>query len=254
MRHRGRYLWKDDTIFEIKISSGCTNACSYCASRLGIGNYRSKPLGKIRKELELGISLGYQRFLFMGDELGNYGTDIGTDLIALLQMCLQYGKEYQFGIRYIHPDAFIALYPRLQPYFDHLFFLCVSLQSASGRVLKQMNRTDRIAEITPLLQTIHSVYPNIYLHTQIIVGFPNETEEDFAQTMAFLKRCPFDYIRFNPFSARKGTAAYSYPLVYSEQTLQTRLQTMREFCQYNRYERLYHRYNQLIQEHEKRHA
>lgn len=244
---QGRYLWKDESIFEVKISSGCTNECSYCASRLGIGNYRSKSLAQIEKEIKLGHSLGYTKVMLMGDELGAYGSDIGCDFLKVLELCFDIDPNIEVGIRYIHPDYLVQLYPKLKKYFKNIFFLCVSLQSASPKVLKLMNRNEKvIQEIRPILKDINENYLNVYLHTQIIIGFPNEESEDFDLTLSFLKEFKFDFIRYNAFSARKGTKAYSYPVEYSADELKERMCIMKEFVKYNRYERLYSRYQQLI--------
>ena len=247
---QGRYLWKDETIFEVKISSGCRNSCSYCASRLGIGDYRSKPLPQIENEIRHGIALGYKKIMLMGDELGGYGCDAKGSLIDVLKLCMNVDSSVKVGIRYIHPDFLIDLYPQLVQYMDRIFFICVSIQSASTKVLRLMNRSDRIQELIPVFDDISRNYPGIYLHTQIIVGFPNETRKDFMCTLDFLKRCRFDFIRFNAFSARKGTAAFDYEVVYTKEELQERMNIMKSFCKANRSDRLYTRYVQLLWQHQ----
>lgn len=248
---QGRYLWKDESIFEVKISSGCTNECSYCASRLGIGKYRSKSLAQIEKEIRLGYSLGYRKVMLMGDELGAYGTDIGCSLLEVLKLCQDIDPNIRIGIRYIHPDYLVQIFPKLEEFLYKIYFLCVSLQSASPKVLRLMNRNvNALQDIRPIFKKINECYPNVYLHTQIIIGFPNEDSQDFHLTLDFLKEFKFDFIRYNAFSAREGTKAYAYSVEYSENELEKRMKIMGEFVKYNRYERLYSRYQQLILEHE----
>lgn len=243
---QGRYLWKDETIFEIKISSGCNNNCSYCASRLGVGDYRSKDLNKIRAELESGIKQGYKKIMLMGDELGAFGCDIGCSLIDVIKLCVNMDPNVMIGIRYIHPDRLIELYEELEPFLNNIFFCCISVQSASPNVLKLMNRNDNIESVSHIIKSINRTHPHIFLHTQIIIGFPNETNEDFEKTISFLRDCKFDYIRYNVFSPRRITQAYFYDMVYSDSELKERIQRMKNFCEHNRIERLYKRYCSII--------
>lgn len=238
---QGRYLWKDDSFFEIKISSGCSFHCSYCVSRKGIGAYRSKPLDRIEQELQIGIAKGYKRIMLMGDELGGYGHDIGLSLIDVLTICKRMGPDVKIGIRYIHPDFLIELYPKLKPFMSNIFFVCVSLQSGSPKVLRTMNRRDNVSEICNIIKEVSCLFPQVYLHTQIIVGFPTEEEEDFQKTLKMLHECRFDYIRVNRFSAREGTTAFGLPTVCSYEEIENRMNYIQEFCRYNRIERIYSR-------------
>ncbi len=239
---QGRYLWKDDSLFEIKVSSGCARACSYCASRKGIGAYRSRPSEQIVSEVRQGAALGYRNIMLMGDELGDYGIDTGESLPSLLRSCLAADGGIRLGVRYLHPDALLAQWEELLPLFDRIFFLCVSVQSANGEVLAGMNRSDNIARLTERLRTLRARFPRLYLHTQIIVGFPNETGEAFRDTLRFLDACEFDFIRVNVFSPREGTPAYGMKPCYSPAELADRMERMRRFCEDNRYRRLYRRY------------
>lgn len=244
----GRYLWKDNSIFEVKISSGCNNNCSYCASRFGVGRYRSKALEKIKKEVEDGLSQGYQMFMLMGDELGDYGCDIGLSLVDVLKLCVEIEPNIQIGIRYIHPDKLVELFNYLKVYLKNIFFCCISIQSASPRVLEKMNRIYNMNDVEAIIKNLNLNYSHIFLHTQIIIGFPNESEDDFVKTINFLQRCKFDFIRYNVFSPRKITQAYSYKIVYTPVELERRIETMKHFCEGNRIERLYRRYCSIISE------
>lgn len=243
---QGYYLWKDEEIFEIKISSGCVNNCSYCASRIGIGKYKSKDLNRIKSELEIALINGKTKVMLMGDELGAYGNDINKSLIDVIKLCVLVNPKIRIGIRYIHPDFLVDLYSLLKPYMKNIFFMCVSVQSASANVLKLMNRNNNIADIETILKDINQNYKHIFLHTQIIIGFPNEKDEDFYKTVKFLEKVKFDYIRYNAFSAREGTKAFELPLEYSDSALDERMKYMKSFCDYNRKERLYSRYSNII--------
>lgn len=239
---QGRYLWKDETIFEVKISSGCSKKCSYCASRLGIGDYRSKKINKVLEEVQKGINLGYNKIMLMGDELGAYGLDTNSTIIELISSCLAISPNIKIGIRYIHPDYLIEYYTLLKPFLDRIFFLCISVQSASPKVLLKMNRSPEIKQLEEIVKNIKDCFPNVFLHTQIIIGFPNEHDDDFESTMNFLQECEFDFIRYNVFSPREGTEAFDFPIEYSNEQLQLRLNRMNIYCKRNRIDRIYKRY------------
>lgn len=244
---QGRYLWKDDSIFEIKVSSGCAQKCSYCASRLGIGNYRSKAIVDILREVDIAISKGYTNIMLMGDEIGAYGLDIGSSFIELVDSILTRNELIKIGIRYLHPTYLHVYFSELDRYFRRIFFICVSIQSASAKVLRDMNRDDNIQDIERDIIQIRSKFPDLYLHTQIIIGFPTETTEDFVETMTFLKHCRFDYIRYNIFSHREGTAAYQMNRCFDTEELNKRRLIMRDYCRANRKEVLYDKYVRLIE-------
>lgn len=243
---QGRYLWKDDSIFEIKISSGCTQKCNYCASRMGIGSYNSKPLNNILRELDIAISNGYTNIMLIGDELGAYGIDIDTSLPELLDCIIATNDKLRIGIRYIHPTYLLQLFPILGNYLKYVFFMCISIQSASGKVLSEMNRDNNITEVENSIVWIRNHFPSMYLHTQIIIGFPTETQDDFMKTMTFLQNCKFDYVRYNVFSPREGTDAYKMTPCYTPSELESRIQIMKAFCRTTRKEILYDRYVKLI--------
>lgn len=248
---QGRYLWKDDSIFEIKVSSGCTQKCSYCASRLGIGTYRSKTITSILKEVDIAITKGYTDIMLMGDEIGAYGIDIGSSFIELVRSVLKKNESIKIGIRYIHPDFLHACISELDEYLNRIFFMCISIQSASKKVLRDMNRKDNILDIEKDIIQIRGKYPDLFLHTQIIIGFPTETTDDFEETLSFLKRCRFDYIRYNVFSPREGTEAYCMDRCYDTDELDSRKAIMKEYCRSNRKELLYDKYIRFIEENKK---
>lgn len=243
---QGRYLWKDNSIFEIKISSGCKNECSYCASRFGIGKYRSKEKNMVIEELKIGLDKGYKKFMLMGDELGAYGEDINTSLDELIRDMIAIDSDIKIGIRYIYPDFLIEMYPRLKNYMNNVFFICMSVQSASASVLRAMNRKDTIQPLFSIIKDIKENHEEVFIHTQIIVGFPNEREEDFNETVQFLEQCCFDYVRYNVFSRRPKTAAENMEIVYDETMLNTRLKQMKLLCEKNRNANLYRRYKNII--------
>ncbi len=207
-----KYMWQDGRTYQIKVSYGCPGHCSYCATKLGIGEFRSIDMGLVIKQFREGWQKGFTRFLLIGDEIGTYGRDIGTSLIDLLQQMYDLSEgRATVAIRYIHPDIFVKQYEQLSFFFANGFvnYFCCAIQSGSPEVLKRMNRN---AWLEPFIRCMEDINANGYpvnKHTQIIVGFPGETAEDFLQTMDALCRCQFDHININLYSPRKHTAAWS---------------------------------------------
>lgn len=206
-----KYMWDDSRTFQIKVSYGCPGNCSYCATKLGIGDFRSVDKNFVIKQFVEGLEKGYTYFMLMGDEIGAYGRDINTSLPDLLQQMydLSNGKAI-ISIRYIHPDILVHLYGSLKKFFATGFvnYFCCAIQSASPTILRRMNRNP---DIEPFIRCMEDINRNKYpisKHTQIIVGFPGETSDDVLLTMDAIRRCQFEHININLFSPRRHTVAW----------------------------------------------
>ena len=206
-----KYMWQDGRTYQIKVSYGCPGNCSYCATKLGIGNFRSVAMESVMQQFREGLEHGYTRFLLIGDEIGSYGRDIDTSLPELLrQMCEESDGKAIVAIRYIHPDILVKNYEELKPFFASGFvnYFCCAIQSASAGILRKMNRNPNIEPFIRCMEDINVNHYPINKHTQIIIGFPGETADDVLLTMDALRRCQFDHININLYSRRKGTAAW----------------------------------------------
>lgn len=206
-----KYMWDDSNTFQIKVSYGCPGNCSYCATKLGIGDFRSVDKDFVIKQFIEGLEKGYTYFMLMGDEIGAYGRDINTSLPDLLQQMydLSNGKA-TISIRYIHPDILVHLYDNLKKFFATGFvnYFCCAIQSASPMVLKRMNRNPNIEPFIRCMEDMNNNKYPVSKHTQIIVGFPGETPEDLLLTMDAIRRCQFEHININLFSPRRYTVAW----------------------------------------------
>lgn len=206
-----KYMWQNGKIYQIKVSYGCPGHCSYCATKLGIGNFRSVDINFVMDQFREGWEKGYTRFLLIGDEIGTYGRDIGMSLIDLLQKMFDLSEGHAvISIRYIHPDIFVKMYEKLSFFFAKGFvnYFCCAIQSGSPKVLKQMNRNPNLDSFIRCMKDMNAKNYPVNKHTQIIVGFPGETAEDFLLTIDALRHCLFDHININLYSPRKHTAAW----------------------------------------------
>ncbi|MBQ7936658.1 MAG: tRNA (N(6)-L-threonylcarbamoyladenosine(37)-C(2))-methylthiotransferase MtaB [Clostridia bacterium] len=193
----------------LKIEDGCENFCSYCLIPFARGKIRSKPLSVIRKEAESLAKAGYREIVLTGIHLASYGKENGTPCLekAILEVAAVPGIErIRLGSlepRIIQPEFLekIRSVKELCPHF-HL-----SLQSGCDRTLKRMNRHYTAAEYAEAVALLHKTFPGCAVTTDIIVGFPGETEEDFQESLAFVRKIGFAKIHIFPYSPRKGTRA-----------------------------------------------
>lgn len=236
-----RYIWQDKDVYQVKVSYGCPGNCSYCATKLAIGNFKSVPKDLVLKQFKEGVEAGYRSFMMIGDEVGCYGSDFGENIIILLDEIHSFAPDITIAIRYIHPDILVQHYERLKPYFASGFinYFCCAIQSASPDVLRGMNRNPNLEPFIRCMEDMNANGYRVNKHTQILLGFPNETESDFLETLDCLIRCDFDHININKFSPRKGTKAYEMEDNVPEEVKVRRCSIVRRLLMMNKKEKLY---------------
>ncbi|MCH5167295.1 MAG: tRNA (N6-isopentenyl adenosine(37)-C2)-methylthiotransferase MiaB [Erysipelotrichales bacterium] len=210
----------------VNIMYGCDKFCTYCIVPYTRGKERSRKSKDILKEVECLKMKGYKEVTLLGQNVNAYGNDLEDDLnfAALLEAVAKTGIE---RIRFVtsHPWNFtdemidiIAKYDNIMPYI-HL-----PLQSGSDRILKLMGRRYTKAEYLSLYEKLKSKIKNVAITTDIIVGFPNETEEDFNETLSVVEECKYDGAFTFIYSPREGTPAAkmedSIPMNVKEERLQ----------------------------------
>ena len=195
----------------LKIQDGCDNFCTYCLIPYRRGKMRSRSKENVVAEAKYLISQGYQEIVLTGIHVGGYGRDLDdTSFSDLVETLCNLEGLNSLRISSIEEseidDHLIDLVANNKVLAKHLH---IPLQSGSETVLKRMNRKYDKAAFLSKLQHIRKAYPNIALTTDVIVGFPGETEEEFKETFDFIKECDFNMLHVFPFSAREGTAAYA---------------------------------------------
>ena len=219
----------------INIIYGCDKFCTYCIVPFTRGRERSRKMEEILKEVRKLKEQGYMEITLLGQNVNAYGKDLnlGYDFATLLEEAAKIGIP---RIRFVtsHPWNFtdkmidiIAKYDNIMPYI-HL-----PIQSGSDEILKRMNRKYTIEEYKKLFDTIKEKIPNVSITTDIIVGFPNETEEDFQKTLDIVNYCKFDGAFTFIFSPRVGTAAALMEDKVTMAEKEKRLHTLNELV--NRY-------------------
>ena len=198
----------DRTRAYVKIEDGCENRCSYCIIPSARGKVRSKAPECVISEVKDLINGGCREIVLTGIETASYGKDIdGYDLATLLEEVDKLGCE-RIRLGSLDPslikDGFVSRIARLSSLTPHFH---LSLQSGSDRVLAMMRRKYNSKMALAALERLRAAIPGVMFTTDVIVGFPGETEEDFAETVDFMKRARFLSAHIFPYSKRKGPVA-----------------------------------------------
>jgi len=196
----------------LPIAQGCVGDCTYCITKKARGNLRSYDPDVLDRRFREMISNGVKEVLVTAQDTACYGMDFGTDLPALLRRFLRTKGEYRIRIGMMNPVALSRISDDLTDVFsdDRVYrFLHIPVQSGSDRILKRMNRRYTAEEFLSLVEKIRARCPDISISTDIISGFPGETEEDHEQSISLLRRLGADTVNVTRFSARPGTPAFS---------------------------------------------
>jgi len=196
----------------LTIQDGCSNRCTYCRVRLARGSsIRSKPVSLVKSEFQNLVDRGFKEIVLTGLNICFFGSGLGSSLLELLQELSTVKGEWRLRLSSLHPAfvkhelvEFIALNPRIA---QHLH---LSLQSGSNRILSLMNRGYDRESFMSLVDVLRGLNPLIAMTTDVIVGFPSETEADFDETCEVVKEVEFLKTHIFRFSARPGTAAASF--------------------------------------------
>lgn len=189
----------------IKVQDGCNNFCSYCLIPYLRGRSRSRSLESIKREIDE-VKGNIKEIIVTGINLSAYGTDINSSLEELLITLSKYTMRVRLGsleVRVI-TESLLKATMKIKNFCPHFH---LSLQSGSNKVLKEMNRHYTADEYYKAVRLIREYYPDAAITTDIIVGFPTETEEDFINSVEFAKKVAFADIHVFPYSSRKGTVA-----------------------------------------------
>ncbi len=192
----------------LKIQDGCDRFCSYCLIPIARGRSRSKSLEDIDNELKQLSENGYSEIVFVGINLSDYGKNTPYALPDALRLAEKYEGIKRVRLGSLEPDHItdemieqLKAITKLCPQFH------ISVQSGCDRVLKAMNRHYTAEEYEHLAKKIRETFSDATITTDVLVGFPSETEDDFNTTVEFVKRVGFEKAHVFPYSVREGTRA-----------------------------------------------
>ena len=213
----------------VPIMYGCDNFCTYCIVPYVRGRERSRPLEDVVREVEEAVAEGYKEVTLLGQNVNSYGKGGGVDFAALLSAVDAVDGIERVRYMTSHPrdltDAAIAAVAGGRHICEHFH---LPVQYGSDRILRAMNRGYTTDEYRALVAKIRAAVPQASLTTDLIVGFPGETEADFEATLAFLEEMRYDAAYTFLYSKRSGTPAASLPEQVDDAVKKRRLQALME--------------------------
>ncbi len=195
----------------IKIQDGCNRFCTYCIIPTSRGRVRSKPLEELKSEVKAISEKGYCEVVLVGINLSSYGSDIGLTFPDAIEAVCEIDGIKRVRLGSLEPDHLtdevierLSKCEKLCPQFH------ISLQSGCNKTLHDMHRHYTAEEYMSLAETLRKNFSNCTLTTDVMVGFPMETDEDFKESLEFVKSVGFEKVHVFPYSLRPGTKAAEY--------------------------------------------
>ena len=215
----------------LKVQDGCECFCTYCIIPYVRGKVVSRSLDEIEDEAKRLVDSGHKEIVLTGVHIGSFGIDLvpRRSIADILDRLVPIQDLHRIRISSIEAREFsgrlldqIARFPKLCPHFH------IPLQSGSDRLLTQMKRRYRTSDLFEIVDRLSQILPEVSYTTDVIVGFPGETEEDFEQTLDTARRIGFNKIHIFPYSDRKGTPAVKMPNKCSPQVIADRRRRLAE--------------------------
>lgn len=204
--------FRERTRANVKIEDGCNRFCSYCIIPYARGRVRSKPLDELKEEIAALEKNGFCEIVLVGINLSAYGADTGSDIVEAVRLAASFDGIKRVRLGSLEPDhitdeilARLAEIPKFCPQFH------ISLQSGCDATLKRMNRHYDSSEYELLCRKIRQTFADATLTTDVMVGFAGETDEEFTQSLDFVKKIAFEKVHVFPYSKRPGTPAAKMP-------------------------------------------
>jgi threonylcarbamoyladenosine tRNA methylthiotransferase CDKAL1 len=194
----------------LPISYGCLGSCSYCCVRNARGRLRSYSIEDVLARLRRDLEAGAKEVWLTSQDTGAYGKDIGENLIKLLDKVIEQKGEFFVRIGMMNPNHTIEMLHELVEVYKHqkiYKFIHIPVQSGDNGVLRSMNRGYTVEDFKETVNAFRREIPEITLSTDIICGFPSETEEAFGKSVRFLKEIKPDVLNISKFFARPNTPA-----------------------------------------------
>ncbi|MFZ1077719.1 MAG: tRNA (N(6)-L-threonylcarbamoyladenosine(37)-C(2))-methylthiotransferase [Nitrosotalea sp.] len=194
----------------VEIASGCMSECTFCQTKLSKGEIRSFRIGDIVRQVRQEIDDGCREVWLTSTDNGCYGFDIGTDLPSLVNAVSEIERDFMIRVGMMNPMYMPRIRKDLLESFENpkLFkFLHIPVQSGSNQVLKDMKRGHTAEVFRKSSETFRKKFERFTVSTDVIIGFPTETEEDFEQTLDMIHETRPDIVNLSRYSARPGTKA-----------------------------------------------
>jgi MiaB-like tRNA modifying enzyme len=194
----------------VEIANGCMSECTFCQTKLSKGDLSSYRLGDIVRQVQTEIKEGCKEVWLTSTDNGCYGFDIGTDLPTLVNAVVEIPEDFMIRVGMMNPMYMPRIKEKLIESYDNnkvFKFLHIPVQSGSDKVLHDMKRGHTAGTFREIVKKIKERFTEFTISTDIIVGFPSETEDDFQKTISLLDEIKPDVVNLSKYSARPGTDA-----------------------------------------------
>jgi MiaB-like tRNA modifying enzyme len=195
----------------VEIASGCMSKCTFCQTKLAKGWLKSYRMGDILRQIRADVAGGCKEVWLTSTDNGCYGKDIGSDLVELLETCSMLEGDFKIRVGMMNPMYLPSMVDRMIELFatsDKIFkFLHIPVQSGSDRILNKMKRGHTAKSFKDIVRAFRERIEEITIATDIIVGYPSETDDDFEETLSLLRETEPDVINSSRYSPRPGTEA-----------------------------------------------
>ena len=201
----------------LPIAQGCLGRCSYCITKFARGDLRSYPADDLLRRYDSFLEGGAREILITAQDTSSYGRDTDTDLPALIRSMLEREGDYRIRLGMTNPDSLARVSQGILELMDDermYRFVHIPVQSGSDAVLGRMRRRYTVSQFMELVDELRSGCPDISIATDMICGFPGETDEDHAKSVELIRDLRADTVNITRFSARPGTDAASMEPVH----------------------------------------
>ncbi len=223
--------FRERTRASVKIEDGCNRFCSYCIIPYARGRVRSKPIEELKNEIASLEKNGFSEIVLVGINLSAYGMGYDYNIVDAVRLAASFEGIKRVRLGSLEPDHItdeiisgLANIPEFCPQFH------ISLQSGCDNTLKRMNRHYNSAEYFELCQKLRNAFEDTTITTDIMVGFPGETEEDFVDSLEFAKKVGFEKVHVFPYSVRPGTPAAKMTYQVEKSEKERRASIMSKTC------------------------
>ncbi|MBI2027038.1 MAG: radical SAM protein [Deltaproteobacteria bacterium] len=220
--------------YAISISQGCLGNCSFCVIPMAKGRTVSLPLALITDKIRIMVEKGVKKIILTSEDTGAYGSDIGISIIDLLKQIHKIPGDFELYIHYFDP-RWLRLYGHELKVLlaqRRIQYLQLALQSGDNEILKRMKRAYLIDQVLPFIEDFRKSFPRLAMSTQIITGFPGETQAQFENSKSLLKKRLFDNVDVFAFSNRPGADTNTIPGHLEDKIIQERRRVLQRQWQW----------------------
>ena len=223
----------EDLIAPISIAEGCMFSCSYCITSIARGKLRSFPMNEIKEDVCFAIKMGCNEIQLTAQDTSSYGLDIKSNLGVLLKNLADINANYRIRVGMMNPYTCMKNFESIISGFKSpriYKFLHLPVQSGDNDILYKMNRKYYVDDFLKIIRNFKKSYPEITIATDVIVGFPSETNEQFQNTINLLKTVKPDITNITRFSARPYTQAKTMKGRIKTEIVKQRSKILTEIC------------------------